>query len=105
MNIFENIRIALRALAANKLRSGLTMLGIIIGVAAVVALMAVGQGATSGITSSIQGLGTNLITVSAGRSFSFGGGGGQGGQSQSLFYADYQAIEKTIGSAAVLAPY
>jgi len=106
MNIFENIRIALRALAANKLRSGLTMLGIIIGVAAVVALMAVGQGATSGITNSIQGLGTNLITVSAGRSFSFGGGGGgSGGQSQSLYYADYQVIEKTVGQAAVVAPY
>jgi putative ABC transport system permease protein len=105
MNIFENIRIALRALAANKLRSGLTMLGIIIGVAAVVALMAVGQGATSGITSSIQGLGTNLITVSSGRSFSFGGPGGSGGQSQSLYYADYQVIEQTVGLAAVVAPY
>jgi len=103
MNIFENIRIALRALAANKLRSGLTMLGIIIGVAAVVALMAVGQGATSGITSSIQGLGTNLITVSSGRSFGFGGGGA--GQAQRLYYADYQAIEKEVGSASALAPY
>jgi putative ABC transport system permease protein len=102
MNIFENIRIALRALAANKLRSSLTMLGIIIGVAAVVSLMAVGQGANSGITSSIQGLGTNLITVSTGRSFSFGGGGGQG---QSLYYADYQAIEQTVGLSAEVAPY
>jgi putative ABC transport system permease protein len=100
MNIFENIRIALRALAANKLRSGLTMLGIIIGVAAVVALMAVGQGATSGITSQVQDLGTNLITVSSGRSFQQGGA-----QSQVLYYADYQAIKKAVGLAAIIAPY
>ena len=69
MNFFENFRIALRALTANKLRSGLTMLGIIIGVAAVVALMAVGKGATSGITSQVEGLGTNVITVSTARFF------------------------------------
>ena len=43
MNLFENFRIALRAISANKLRSGLTILGIVIGVAAVVALMSVGQ--------------------------------------------------------------
>jgi len=109
MNLFENFRIAIRALAANKLRSGLTMLGIIIGVAAVVALMAVGAGATSGITSSIEGLGTNLITVSSGRSFQFSGGGPEGqqfgGQSQSLYYSDFQAIEKAVGSAAEVSPY
>ena len=82
MNLLENIRIALRALAANKLRSSLTMLGIIIGVAAVVALMAVGAGATSEITSSIEGLGTNMITVTSGRAFSFIGHGGGSSDSQ-----------------------
>ena len=109
MNLFENFRIALRALAANKLRSGLTMLGIIIGVAAVVALMAVGTGATSGITSSIEGLGTNLISVTSGRSFQFSGGGpgGQqfGGQSQSLYYSDFQTIQAAVGTAAEVSPY
>ena len=73
MNLFENFRIALRAISANKLRSGLTILGIVIGVAAVVALMSVGQGATSGITASVEGMGTNLGTVSGGRSFQFPG--------------------------------
>ena len=108
MNLFENIRIALRALAANKLRSGLTMLGIIIGVAAVVALMAVGAGATAGITSSIQGLGTNMISVTSGRAFSFSGMGGRSSDSQQLdplYYSDYQAIQSAVGSAAEVTPF
>lgn len=63
MGLIENIRIALRALAANKLRSILTMLGIIIGVAAVVALVAIGNGATAEITNQIEGIGSNLIII------------------------------------------
>ncbi len=66
MNFTENIRIALRALAANKLRSSLTMLGIIIGVGAVVALMAIGNGATASITQQVQGIGSNLVTIMPG---------------------------------------
>ena len=58
MNLLANIRVALRALAVNKLRSVLTMLGIIIGVAAVVALMAIGNGATASITDQIEGIGS-----------------------------------------------
>jgi putative ABC transport system permease protein len=108
MNFIENIRIALRALAANKLRSSLTMLGIIIGVAAVVALMAVGAGATSEITSSIEGLGTNMITVTSGRSFSFAGmgrGASDSQQTDPLYYADYQAIQNDVGDSAEVTPY
>ncbi|MDY6846531.1 MAG: ABC transporter permease [Chloroflexota bacterium] len=96
-----NFRIALRAISANKLRSGLTVLGIIIGVAAVVALMSVGQGATSGITSQVEGLGTNLITVSGARTFV----PMRGGQSYSLMYKDYEAILEVIGEKARIAPY
>ena len=55
MNFSENFAVALRALTANKLRSALTMLGIVIGVGAVVALMAIGNGATADITSQVQG--------------------------------------------------
>ena len=77
MNFSENFRIALRALAANKLRSGLTMLGIIIGVGAVVALMAVGNGATASITQQVQGIGANLVTVIGG-SFERGNNGPPG---------------------------
>ena len=101
MSVFMNFRIALRAIGANKLRSGLTVLGIIIGVAAVVALMSVGQGATSGITSQVEGMGTNLITVSGSRAFM----PMRGGQSYSLMYKDYEAILDVIGEKAKIAPY
>jgi len=67
MSIFDTIPIAIRALAANKLRSSLTMLGIVIGVGAVIALMAAGQGAQKGITDRITGLGSNLLFVRPGK--------------------------------------
>jgi putative ABC transport system permease protein len=68
MSIYEVIRFALRGLSANKLRSALTMLGILIGVAAVILLVAVGNGSAKAISSRIQALGTNTITVmSSGR--------------------------------------
>jgi putative ABC transport system permease protein len=68
MSIYEVIRFALRGLSANKLRSALTMLGILIGVAAVILLVAVGNGSAQAISDRISALGTNTITVmSAGR--------------------------------------
>ena len=63
MNLVESFRIALRALAANKMRSILTMLGIIIGVAAVIALMSVGQGVQVMITEQLQSAGSNLLII------------------------------------------
>lgn len=63
MNVAESIRIALRGLAANKLRSALTMLGIIIGVGAVIALLSVGQGVAQVITEQIQSIGSNILFV------------------------------------------
>jgi putative ABC transport system permease protein len=70
VNALELVRLALSRLASARLRSALTMLGIIIGVASVVALVGVGQGATSGITNRLEGLGTNLLTVNPGSSTS-----------------------------------
>ena len=67
MNLIESIRIALGGLRANKLRGGLTMLGIIIGTGAVIALLAVGQGAQAEITEQIQSIGSNLIFVFPGQ--------------------------------------
>ncbi len=66
MNITQSILEALGSLNANRLRSGLTILGIIIGVAAVIAMLSVGQGAQSSITSAISGIGTNLLFVFSG---------------------------------------
>jgi putative ABC transport system permease protein len=66
MNITQSILEALESLTANRLRSGLTMLGIIIGVGAVIAMLSVGQGAQSTITGAISGIGTNLLFVTSG---------------------------------------
>ncbi len=66
MNIGQAILEALESLSANKLRSGLTILGIVIGVAAVIAMLAIGAGAQASITSTINGIGSNLLFVSSG---------------------------------------
>jgi putative ABC transport system permease protein len=66
MSVIESIRVALQGLAANKLRSSLTMLGIVIGVGAVIALLALGEGAQAAITEEIQGIGSNLIFITPG---------------------------------------
>jgi putative ABC transport system permease protein len=66
MNLVEIVRFALRGLTANKLRSGLTVLGILIGVAAVILLVAVGNGSQQAIQKSIEQLGTNTLTVTSG---------------------------------------
>ncbi|HEY7295249.1 MAG TPA: ABC transporter permease [Dehalococcoidia bacterium] len=66
MDPFESIRVAIEALSANKLRSSLTMLGIVIGVGAVIALMSIGSGAQAAITKNIRSLGSNLITITPG---------------------------------------
>jgi len=96
VNFLESIRVSLRALRANKLRSSLTMLGIIIGVAAVIAMVGIGNGATASITSQIQGMGSNLLTISAGQSFS-GGVSGGAGSSASLDMTDVSKIR--VGTA------
>jgi putative ABC transport system permease protein len=67
MSFYEIFKFALRGISANKLRSGLTMLGILIGVAAVILLVAVGNGSKVAVEESLQALGTNTITVQGGR--------------------------------------
>ena len=61
MSVLESLAVALGSLGANKLRTTLTMLGIIIGVSAVIALMSIGRGAQAQVTAQIQSLGTNLL--------------------------------------------
>ncbi|MBX6381670.1 MAG: ABC transporter permease [Microbispora sp.] len=76
MNPVEVLRFALRGLSANKMRSALTMLGILIGVAAVILLVAIGEGSSRQIQQNIQQLGANTLTITPS---TFGGGGGGGG--------------------------
>ncbi|MCG3142194.1 MAG: Macrolide export ATP-binding/permease protein MacB [Anaerolineae bacterium] len=100
MNIFESFRIALQNLSANKLRSGLTMLGVIIGVGAVIALVSIGRGAQEAITSQIQSVGTNLLYVRPGSS-NEGGVRGQEGSAGTLTLEDAQALDQVPGIVGV----
>jgi len=105
MDLMESVRIALRSLAANKLRSALTMLGIIIGVAAVIALMGVGRGAQHAIDSQIKSLGTNLLFVSPGAVSSEGVRQAQG-TAQTLTYEDAIALsdQQNVPAVSAVAP-
>ncbi|MFA5907674.1 MAG: ABC transporter permease [Vicinamibacterales bacterium] len=96
MSILMVFRVALKALARNKLRTALTMLGMIIGVGAVITMVALGSGAQSSIETQIQAAGTNMIMVSAGNFMSAGVRTGQGSAS-TLTPEDAQAIAEVTG--------
>ena len=95
--------IAIRALSRNKLRSGLTALGIIIGVASVIAMVAVGNGARIRIQSQVAALGQNLLTIFAGSSRSGGVNAGAGSASV-ITLADVQAIRREVMDVVALSP-
>jgi putative ABC transport system permease protein len=99
----QSIRIALRSLRVNKLRSALTMLGIIIGVGAVIAMVAVGAGASARVAEQIQSLGSNLIIVLSGSVTSGGIRMGQGSQ-LTITEDDSAAIAREIPAIQVSAP-
>ena len=96
------LRVALKALARNKMRTSLTMLGMIIGVAAVITMVALGRGAQSEIEAQVQSAGTNMITVRAGNFRSRGVSMGMG-QSPSLNSRDVDAIRERVPDALYLA--
>jgi putative ABC transport system permease protein len=103
MNAREVIRIALRALARNKLRTILTMLGIIIGVGAVICTVAIGQGAGEQVQQQIQNLGDNIIWISAGSVTSNGVRmGSQATKTLTVF--DAQAIQQHISTVSLVSP-
>jgi len=91
VTLFESFRIALAALSANKLRAGLTMLGMIIGVGAVIGMVAVGAGAQAAVSSQIESLGTNLLFIRPGAQQQ-GGVRTQVGSQPTLTYEDAEAI-------------
>jgi putative ABC transport system permease protein len=96
MKIGQPIIEALESLASNKLRSGLTILGIVIGVAAVIAMLAVGRGAEAEITGSIEGIGTNLIFV-------FRGGDEDVRNPKPITLGDAEAIDDPFAAPSVSA--
>jgi len=103
MMALQSVRIALRSLRVNKLRSALTMLGIIIGVGAVITMVAVGAGASARVAEQIQSLGSNLIIVLSGSVNTAGVRIGQGSQ-LTITEDDSTAIAREISSVQVSAP-
>ena len=103
MQWLMTLRIALRALARNKLRAFLTMLGIIIGVGAVIAMVAIGEGAKSTIRSQISALGTNVLIILPGSNVQGGVRAGSGNVN-TLVDADARAITRELRSVAYASP-
>jgi putative ABC transport system permease protein len=97
------MRTAIRALLKNKLRSFLTILGIIIGVGAVIAMVAIGEGAKARVQKTFEAMGTNLLILQSGSSRSAGVRGGQG-SAPSLTWEDLRAIEKEVSSIRYAVP-
>jgi putative ABC transport system permease protein len=103
MNPMQSVRVALRALRVNKLRSALTMLGIIIGVGAVIAMVGVGAGAQARVAEQIQSLGSNLIIVLSGSTSAGGIRLGQGSQ-LTITEEDAIAIARELAAVQAAAP-
>jgi putative ABC transport system permease protein len=103
MRIVNTVKVSLRALKRNKMRSILTALGIIIGVAAVIAMMSIGNGAKNQIEAQVASLGQNVITVFPG-SFSSGGMRGGWGSMSSLTADDATAISAEVPGAVAVSP-
>ncbi|MEI6843177.1 MAG: ABC transporter permease [bacterium] len=105
MKITDILEETYSALSANKVRSGLTMLGIIIGISSVIAMVSIGQGAQSAIQASIQSIGSNLVLVTPGaqRGPGFQVSAGRG-SARTLTQADADAIVKEITLAKAVAP-
>lgn len=95
MKLFKYLQVALESIVAHKMRAILTMLGIIIGVAAVLSTMGIGRGAAASITERIESQGTNLLTVNPGAASSGGGLGGESGSAGTLTSGDARALMDT----------
>jgi putative ABC transport system permease protein len=102
--LFSVFMLALRSIQRNLLRSFLTILGIVIGVSAVITMVTLGNGATLAIQMQITSLGTNLLMVMPGQRLPGGGGGGGGAGVPHFTEADAEAIQSQIGGVAAVAP-
>ncbi|HEX9428448.1 MAG TPA: ABC transporter permease [Candidatus Polarisedimenticolia bacterium] len=103
MSLWETLRIALSALSRNTLRSFLTALGIIIGVGAVIAMVAIGEGAKARVEQAFASMGTNLLIISPGSSSTRGVFGGSGSM-PTLTWDDLRAIREEVPSVRTAAP-
>src|SRR5688572_24372966 len=94
MSLLMTLRIAFKALGRNKMRTALTMLGMIIGVAAVIAMVALGTGAQAQIEEQVKTAGTNLVTIFPGSADAVGGVRGGGGTGVRMFPEDAEALRE-----------
>jgi putative ABC transport system permease protein len=101
MNFSQTLLISLQSLSGNKLRSALTVLGIVIGVAAVIAMLGIGRGAQASITANITSNGTNLLYIRPGAAVAAGGVKTAQGSGASLTLDDATALQSVAGVAAV----
>jgi len=105
MTLFMIIRVAFRALVRNKMRAALTMLGIIIGVSAVIAMVSIGQGASASVQAQIESIGTNLLFVSAGAQNVGGVRSGTGDSgTNTLTVEDLDAVKREVPSVSMVTP-
>ena len=104
MNISNLFKIAFRAIAANKLRSFLTMLGIIIGVASVIAMMAIGQGSKKSIQANIAEMGSNMIMIRPGQDKGPGGAQQDASDMQTLKLKDYETLKEQSKYLSAISP-
>lgn len=104
MNYSNLFKIAMRAIAANKLRSFLTMLGIIIGVASVIAMMAIGQGSKKSIQANIAEMGSNMIMIRPGQDKGPGGAQQDASDMQTLKLKDYEALKEQAKYLSAISP-
>lgn len=104
MNYSNLFKIAMRAIAANKLRSFLTMLGIIIGVASVIAMMAIGQGSKKSIQANIAEMGSNMIMIRPGQDKGPGGAQQNASDMQTLKLKDYEALKEQAKYLSAISP-
>lgn len=104
MNISNLFKIAFRAIAANKLRSFLTMLGIIIGVASVIAMMAIGQGSKKSIQAIIAEMGSNMIMIRPGQDKGPGGAQQDASDMQTLKLKDYETLKEQSKYLSAISP-
>ncbi len=105
MTFFMIVRIAYRALARNKMRAALTMLGVIIGVGAVIAMVSIGQGAQASVQAQISSFGTNLLFVTAGAQNVGGVRSGTGDNGTNTFTEDdLESIKREVPSVSAVSP-
>src|SRR5499427_4849657 len=104
MRYIDIQNMAVHALGKNKIQTALTMLGIVIGVSAVIAMVSLGEGAQKLVQDQVAGMGTNVLQIQGGGGWNAGGGARQGGDQQSLTEGDVESIKQEIPTVKYVTP-